>query len=481
MSAERSRAPEPGPVRSFEFPRVERSALESGLAVLSAQSGTLPLVTVRAVLDAGATAERRGEEGLAWLTAQALDGGTAARSGEALAWQLERLGAQLSTSATWDAAHVFFSTRSDRLGEALDLLAEIVRRPAFPEREIERLRGEQLADMLQRRSDPRALGDDAAARYIFAEEQTYGRTVLGLEAVVGHLTADAARAFHDRHYRPGRAAIVVVGAVDAGTVRREVARAFSGWTGEGATTDAPGTTARHDRTTVHIVDRPSAVQSELRIGHVGVPRHHDDYYPLLVMNAIIGGAFTSRLNLNLREKHGFTYGVRSAFAFRRAAGPFVIQTAVASDVTARAVEETLYELRRLCTDGVTDEEVRSASDYLAGTLPLEMQTTQQLAARVAELHTFDLPADYFESFGNRLRAVTADDVMHAARKHLQLDRLAVVCVGNADAIENDLVALGIGDVIRHDAEGVGAADGHAATTGDTTERGAAPSSAAEDQ
>jgi zinc protease len=451
MSADRSRAPEPGPVRGFQFPRVERSSLDSGLTVLSAHKGDLPLVTVRAVLDAGATVERRGEEGLAWLAAQALEAGTAERSGEALAWQLERLGAQLETSATWDGAHVSFSTRSDRLGEALDLLAEIVRRPAFPAREIERLRGEQLADMLQRRSDPRALGDDSAARYIFAERQTYGRTVLGLEAAVRGFTSDAARAFHERQYTPGAAAIVVVGAVDAGAVRREVARAFGDWTGGSEPAEPPGTAARHDRTTIHIVDRPSAVQSELRIGHVGVPRHHEDYYALLVMNAILGGAFTSRLNLNLREKHGFTYGVRSAFAFRRAAGPFVIQTAVASDVTARAVEEALRELRGLYDDGVTGDEVRSASDFLAGTLPLEMQTTQQLAARVAELHTFGLPTGYFESFGSQLRAVTAEDVLRVARTHLQLDRFAVVVVGNADAIADELAALGIGDVVRHDA------------------------------
>ena len=208
---------------------------------------------------------------------------------------------------------------------------------------------------------------------------------------------------------------------------------------------------RPTRTTIFLVDRPSAVQSELRIGHVGLPRHHDDYYALLVMNALLGGAFTSRLNLSLREKHGFTYGVRSAFAFRRAAGPFVIQTAVASDVTARAVQEAMRELHSLRDEGVTEEEVRAARDYIAGTLPLEMQTTEHLAVKVADLFTFGLPTDYFENYRERIRKVSREDVMRVAKEHLHLDRLAIVVVGNAAAIENELRELGIGEVVVHEA------------------------------
>jgi zinc protease len=202
----------------------------------------------------------------------------------------------------------------------------------------------------------------------------------------------------------------------------------------------------------------------VRIGHVGVPRHHPDYYPLLVMNAILGGAFTSRLNLNLREKHGFTYGVRSTFAFRRAAGPFVMQTAVASDVTARAVEESLREMRAIRDDGVSADEVRNARDYLAGTLPLTMQTTDQLAGRVAELHTYDLPVDHFERFGDELSTVTAEDVQRVAREQIRLDRLAIVVVGNGDDVEQDLRALGLGDIHRHPgaADSANGSKGHAA-------------------
>jgi zinc protease len=448
MTVDRSTPPPAAPIRTFQFPRVERRGLGNGITVYSAVRGDLPLVTVRAVIDAGAASERAGEEGLAWLTASALEGGTAQRSGDALAWEIERLGSELETFTTWDALNVELTTRADRITEALSLLAEIVRTPAFPAREVERMRSEQLAEILRRSTEPRGLADDAAVRSIYAEGATYARSVIGLTAQVESFDAEAVRQFHGRRFTPGNTAIVIVGAVSADDAEAGVQRAFGDWQGPREPAAAPSTNARVERPTVFLVDRASAVQSELRIGHVGVPRHHEDYYALLVLNTIIAGSFTSRLNMTLREKHGFTYGVRSQFIFRRAAGPFIIQTAVASDVTARAVEETLREVREIRESGATAEEVRVARDYLAGTLPLEMQTTEHIAARIADLHTFQLDTDYFEHWRERIGDVTQDDVARVAREHLHPDRLAIVVVGNAAAIEDDLRAAGVGEIVR---------------------------------
>jgi zinc protease len=448
---DRSRPPEPSEIRPHEFPAVVRRRLSNSLSFLHARSGDLPLVTVRAVLDAGAATERAGQEGLARLTTEALEGGTAARSGADLAWAMESIGAQLETLTTWDAAHVAFTTSASRLEQALDLLAEVVRTPAFPDGEVERVRGEQLAEMMRRSTDPRALADDSAARFIYADGATFSRTVLGLEERVGSFTADDVRAFHAHRFVPGRAAIIVVGDVSADEAEAQVQRAFGDWSGIVEPTIPSDTSPRHDRTTIHLVDRPGAVQSELRIGHVGLPRDTADYYPLQVMNAILGGAFVSRLNLNLREEHGFTYGVRSGFAFRKAPGPFVIQTAVESDVTVRAIEETLKELDTLVEEGVTDEEVRNARDFLAGVMPLDMQTTDQLAARISELHTYDLPVNYFETARDRLRSVTADEVNRVAKLRLQLDRLVITVVGNAGAVAEGLRGLGFGEPMVEEA------------------------------
>jgi zinc protease len=440
--------PAPAPIRTFTFPSVSRHVLANGITLYVAERGALPLVTVRAVVDAGAAAEESGEEGLAWLTASALEGGTAQRTGEDLAWEMERLGAGMETYTTWDALTVEMTTRSDRVADALALLAEVLRQPAFPEREVERMRSEQLAEILRRRTEPRGLADDAAVRSIYDSRATYARPVIGNERQVEVFDAPAVARFHGRRFTPGNTAIVMTGAVDVGAAVAGVERAFGDWRGERTPAPVPTTDARVDKPTVFLVDRASAVQSELRIGHVGVARHDDDYYALLVLNTVIAGSFTSRLNMTLREKHGFTYGVRSQFTFRRAAGPFIIQTAVASDVTARAVKETLRELRDIREHGVTDDEVSAARDYLAGTLPLSMQTTEHIAARVAELHTFDLGTDYFENWRGRIAAVTPDDVTRVAREHLHTDRLAIVVVGNAAAVEPDLRDAGIGEIVR---------------------------------
>jgi len=450
MSFDRSSAPAPGPLREFEFPHVARSTFDSGLTVLHARHGVVPLVTVRAVLDAGATVEAPAQAGLAWLTAKSLEGGTARRSGEELAWELERLGAELTTWITWDSLNVALSTRADRLDEALALLAEIVREPAFPEREVTRMRDEQCAEILRRATEPRALADDAATRFIYAADATYARSLIGTTNALRTFTRDDVVRFHERWFTPAGAAIVIVGAVDAAEAERQARVAFGDWEGGAQPVPSATTAPLTGSTTVFVVDRPSAVQTELRIGHVGVARDHEDYFPLLVFNALFSGAFTSRLNLSLREKHGFTYGVRSTFAFRRGAGPFVIQAAVASDVTARAITETLREIRELQQNGVTDEDVKAARDYVAGTLPLEMQTTDQLAAKLAELHVYRLPLDHFETHRARVRAVTRADVERVGRSHVRSSELAVVVVGNRAAVEDELRALAIGDVVLDD-------------------------------
>jgi zinc protease len=446
-AVDRTRAPEPAPIRPFAFPSVERRRLENGLTFMHARSGELPLVTVRAVLDAGAAAEAAGEEGLAWLMTQAFDGGTRTRTGGELAWALERLGAELKTLATWDGIHIALTAPSNRLADALLLLADVVRQPAFPEAEVVRARGEQLAEILRRRTEPRALADDMAARFIYADGATYGRMVQGIESCAGGFTAADVRRYYTVRAVPGASAVVVAGAVDADAAEAAVRRAFGDWSGPVSPLPPVDAAPRHSRAAIHLVDRAGAVQSELRIGHVGLPRDTVDYYPLLVMNAILGGVFTSRLNVNLREKHGFTYGVRSGFAFRRGAGPFVIQTAVASDVTARAIRETLFEVRRLIDDGIAQEEAVAARDFLAGAMPLEMQTTEQLAARIADLFVYDLPDDHFESARKQLRAVDAADAHRVAQLHLHPDRFTIIVVGNATAVSGDIEALGLGEVM----------------------------------
>lgn len=448
---DRSSPPPPAELRPFEFPEVVEEVQPNGLRAQLVPFGRLPLVTAQIVIDAGAAGEPAARAGLAHLTGNALDTGTATRTGEQLAWEFERLGVELETTVHWDAILVRGTTASANLDALLGLLADVTRRPAFPEQEVTRLRDEQLAGIIQRTKEPRALANDMAARFIFARDVPYARPLVGLAANVSALTRDDVVEFHRERFAPGAAAVTLVGEVDAATARMSITRHFGDWGGEAAPAPPFEVRPHASATTVFIVDRPGSVQSEIRVGQVGVPRSHPDYFALEVLNALFGGAFTSRLNLSLREKHGFTYGVRSGFAYRRAAGPFIIQTAVATNVTVRAVEEILRELSAIRADGATDEEVAAARDYLAGVLPLELQTTEQLAGRLADLVIYDLPPDYFSHHRERLRAVTPDDVARVAREHLDPQRLAIVVVGDAASIADGLRGIGVGPVEIHSA------------------------------
>lgn len=448
MRVARERAPAPGPIRPYEFPRVERTRLDSGLQIVTARHGRLPVATVAVVVDAGASMEPAGRSGLAHLVAHALDAGAAGRDGDRLAWEFERLGVELSAEAGWDALTLFATVPSERIEPLLDLIADVVRRPDFPDGEVARLRDAQLADILQREKEPRALANDMAARFLYGPSTTYGRPLIGLRDEVRALGPDDAKRYHAARFLPDGAAVILVGDVDARAA--ELAeRHFADWSGARADAVPLSLPDTSSAGVIHLVDRADAVQSEIRIGHPGVPRKHPDYFALRVMNTILGGAFTSRLNMNLRERNGYTYGARSGFAFRRGPGPFIIQTAVGTEVTAPAVSEIMKEVRALHEDGATSEEVANARDYLAGIIPLELQTTGQLADRIAELVTFDLPDAYFADYRDRILAVTPEEVHRAAREHLRPGDLTIVVVGNARSIRTPVEELGIAPVEAH--------------------------------
>jgi zinc protease len=443
--------PGPGPIRPFDLPAVTRSVLSSTAPVLAARHGAVPIATVVVVLDAGTVREPAESAGLAWLTAAALDTGAGHRSGEELAWEFERLGAELDADAGYDAMFVRLTVPVARLEPALALLADVVRRPSFPDDEVRRLRGEQLAEILQRAKEPRAHANDLIVRFVYGESSPYGRPLVGLSARVRTLGRDNVAAFHAARFQPGSSTLIVVGNVGAERALDLLDPLFGDWPDAAVPTPAASLSSVREASAIHLVERTDAVQSEIRIAHIGVERRHRDYFALRVMNTLLGGAFTSRLNLNLRERHGFTYGVRSAFAFRRTPGPFVIQTAVATDVTARAIEEILREVARLRDEGAGEEEVANARDYLVGLMPLELETTEQVAIRLADLAVYDLPADYFQHYRASTAAVTPADVNRVAREHLHNDRFTTVVLGNVAEIGDSLASLNAGPVHVHTA------------------------------
>jgi zinc protease len=443
---DRTRPPEPGAIRDFDFPHTDLAKLDNGLDVRVARVARLPLVSVDLFMRGGEQDLPEERAGLAVLAADALDGGTRRRSGIDLADAFERLGARVTAYAGWEGTTVSMSCLADRLAEAFPLLAELVLEPDFPANEVDRAREQRLATIRQRAMDPGSLASDQALRWYFQEGIPYARPAGGTEASVTDHTRQSLLGYAEAAYRPGGGGLVVAGDVDTGEVVELTGRHLGAWQGappEGKPFEsAPMTRERR----IRVVHRPGSVQSEIRVGHVGVARDTEDYFPLLVGNMLLGGTFTSRLNLNLREKHGFTYGVRSRFAFRSRPGPFEVSTAVGNEVTAPAVGEILGELERLVAGGPTADEVESTRDFAAGVFGLQIETVDQIATRLTHLLVYRLDDGYFHSYRGNIRAVTVDQATAALRRSIKPEEAQVVIVGDADQVAAPLEELGLAPV-----------------------------------
>ena len=444
--------PTPGPTRAYRFPPFERRTMANGLRLLVAPVHKLPLVTTLLVTDAGAACDPIGREGIAQLTAHALLEGTTKSDGAAFVDRCERLGASIEAHADWDAAVAMMTVLAPQLPDAMLLFAETVLTPAFPEREVERLKAERLADLLQTRAEPRGLADQMFDRFTYADDSRYRLPDGGDEASVGAITRDAVGAFYADRYRPGGMTLIFAGDVTIEQAEDLAHRSFGALTGgtpaAAITLDRPARTSR----AAQLVAKADAPQSELRIGHVGAPRNTPDFHALVVMNAVLGGLFSSRINLNLREVHGYTYGASSSFEWRRFAGPFVVSSAVRSDATADATAEVLREIDRIRQEPIRPEELSLATSYLDGIFPIRYETTAAIAGALANLVIHALPDDYFDTYRGSIRAVTEADVLRVAQAYLHPDALQVVVVGDAGTVRAPLERLPIGPLTVRDAE-----------------------------
>ena len=442
--------PKPGPVRSYRFPEFIDQKLPSGIRVVTAPVRKLPVVTVLVIIDAGSTNDPTGKEGVAALTAGLLLEGTARLNGAALTEKFERLGTSLESGADWDSAFVKITALSDKLEAATMLLGEALSEPAFPEREVERLKAERLAEILQLETEPRGLADEKFSEFLYSPESRYSKPDEGSTESVSGLSRADVQEFYRARYRTGSTTVIVTGDISADDARALVGRAFQGWASGSASSAKLITASRSSRKTVHIVHKQDAPQSELRVGHVGVPRKHPKFFSTLVMNAVLGGLFGSRINLNLREVHGYTYGASSYYDWRRGAGPFVVSTAVQSEVTAPALREIFFEIERIRSESISGEELSLAKDYLDGVFPIRYETTAAIASALASLVIYELPADYYDTYRRNIRDVSSDGVLDAAKAHLHPNELQTIVVGDARVIRDSLAQLDIGDLQIHE-------------------------------
>ena len=443
---DRSRPPSTGPTPQLHSPRIQKRALSNGVPVWIVEAHEVPLVQVSVVITAGNGEDPMGAFGLASITAAMLDEGAGNRSALELADSIEFLGASLSTNSTFDASSIRLSVPVARLQEALPIVADVTLRPTFPEKELNRLRDERLTALIQARDDASSVANMAFARVVFGPTHRYGTGPTGTEATLKAFTSQQLKDFHAAIYQPTNATLIVVGDITPNGVMPLLERNFGAWRGRGSVARAALPQQPQAEKQIVIIDMPSAAQSQIRIGGIGVARSTTDYFPLLVLNTILGGSFTSRLNQNLREEHGYSYGVSSRFDMRRFPGPFLVGGGVQTDKTSEALREFFNELNGIIAKPVGAQELEKAKNYIALGYPGDFETIGDFSARLEEMAVYSLPTDYFDRYIPNVMAVTAEVVMKAASTYIRPEKFVVVIAGDRKVVEPGIRALNLAPI-----------------------------------
>jgi len=448
---DRSRLPAAGPDPAFRFPEIAHHTLANGLKVRTVEHPGVPVLTFVMQIDGGLGADPTPREGLAALTADMLDEGTGSLSAIDVSDALARIGGEYDVEVGADATIFTLTTLTRFAGRGAKLLSEMLTAPSMRDADFERVRQLRLDRLRQLKDLPPAVAERAFLRLLYPSHP-YGHLAIGTENALRTMTREEVVRFHAATFLPWRATLIVVGALSHSDLVAVAEHAFGDWTGEERLLDLPSTAADFvaDIATsplLAVVPREGAAQSELRLGHLSARRDTPDYPALLVMNAILGGQFVSRLNMKLREEKAFTYGVRTGFDWRRGIGPFSVQTSVHTAATAESISDALTEMSDLRgTRPATAEELSVAQTSLTRGYPRNFETAQQVARSVGQLALFDLPDSYFEEFVPKVNSVTAADVTRAAQTYLDPTRAIVLVVGDRQATEDALTRLGFAEM-----------------------------------
>jgi zinc protease len=448
----RSKPPKPGPKPKVVLPQGESFRLANGLTVIHHHNPALPLVAAQLVVNSGADANPPEQPGLASFTAQLLPEGTATRSAPQIADEIAQLGAFLGTASSADSSTASLLSLKSTFAPALDVLADVVQRPAFPVAEVERQRASRMGDLMQQRDDPAAVAAVAAAGALYGERHPYGYGPLGTEPAIRSTTRDDLHQFWRRHYVPTNTALVVSGDITRAELAKLAEARFGAWPRALPLRPAPREPATTKARLV-TVDKPGTPQTALRVATIAAARNTPDYPALQVMNAALGGLFSSRINQNLREEKGYSYGVFSQFRYDRTPGPFTIAGSVRTDVTAPSVREIFKEVAAVRERPLPAQELAGARDSQVLSLPGRFETNSGIGGSLAETFVFGLPLDYHSRLPAQFEQVSAAAVLAVARKYLAPERMVVVAVGDRGKITPQLDPLKLGPPELRDTDG----------------------------
>ncbi len=442
---DRSGPPPLGPPPELHLPAIQHFTLANGLPVVLLEKHTLPLLQVEVLVRAGSAVDPAEKSGLASMTAAMMEEGAGSRNSLEFADAVDFLGASISAFAGWHSSGVSLHTPVAKIDSALSLFADAVLRPRFPADELERQRKERLTTLAQWHDEPSEIASILFQKTVFGASSPYGHPSLGDEKSLRSFTVDDVRRFHEQYFHPNNATIIVAGDVTRDDIRGRLETLFGAWK-PAETPSTPFPDSRQvDSLSILLVDKPDAPQSEIIIGRLGTTRMTPDYFPLQVMNTILGGSFTSRLNQNLRETHGYTYGAGSGFDYRLHPGPFAAQAAVQTAVTDKSLTEFFRELRGILSP-VSEDELERAKNYLTLRYPRNFESLEAIANRLSDLVVYGLPDSYFNEYASAIRKVSRNDVERVARQYIDPSRVCVVVVGDKKSIEKGIADLHLGPV-----------------------------------
>jgi zinc protease len=456
QQAWRDTAPKPGPQPSLKLPEPQIFSLSNGLKVYLVEQHNLPVFSASLVTLGGSDGDSPKKPGVAGFTSAMLTEGTTRRSATEIADDTDQIGASLAKNATNDSASVSISALTNSTDQALELLSDVSLHPAFADKEIDRIRQMRLTTFLQMKDQPTQVALQVAYRAIFGSDSPYGYLSIGTEPSVKSINRDDLVKFWSTHYAPSDSALVFAGDLTAAQARELAQKYFGSWSATPTSTHPPATPQPSGRR-VLLVDHPGAPQTALFAVGVGLPRSTPDYAQIQVVNTMLGGLFSSRINMNLREQHGYTYGAFSRFLYFRGTGPFFAGASVRTDVTAPAAKELFAELDRIRTSPLSADELRMAKDSIIRSLPGDFETTTGTVAQMATLWTYNLPADYFRSYPAQVESVTSEQAQATSLKYIHPENMLLVAVGDSSKIRSGLEDLKLGPIEQWTPDGQPAA------------------------
>lgn len=437
---DRSKKPVPGLPKDVKFPGYFETTLPNGINVIVIKDEKFPIVSARFVFKAGSFFD--GEKyGISSFTSEMLTKGTQSRSALEIAELVDYHGAFLSSGCDFDATFVSCYSLKKYFEKIFEMTAEVILQPAFADDEVNRLREQKINSIISYKDE----GDYLASR-IFKKniyyKLPYSKPLEGTEKILETFQQSDLQNFYNTYYKPNNLIIAFVGDIDEARAVQLVEEKFSNFTGEFIhNAQIEDETLNPDRK-VFIVKKPGAVQSSLKVGHLAFKRNIPDYIPASVMNTLLGGSFTSRINKNLREVNGFTYGARSYFDWKKYSGDFAVETEVGNSFTASAVKEMTFEINKMKSELVSDDELTSVKNYLTGNFPLQLETPNAIASKVIGLKIYDIENDYYNTYISKVNAVTKQDINDAAKKYLHPDKMTIAIGGNPDEVKKDMEQFG---------------------------------------